>query len=128
MILGLQGYDNGTAVLAQAKEFAIEVMEASNATNHFKRQFEDKITYDRILMSFRYNLTESWSLKYNLLYQYILNQDVFPQARFASSTFLFHSSQLLIETDEMFYNEFHLNPFGVPLDDRATFTKTGPLS
>ena len=89
------------------------------------------------------NLTTSWSLKYNLLYQYVLDLPLFPEARatiIRPSTH--HTPQSFIALEELYYNEDQLNEFGVvrvqrpavvcdvpqPLDDRATFTKTDWLS
>ncbi len=37
-------------------------------------------------------------------------------------------SQYVPAVEELYYLEYQLNEFGVPLDDRATFTKTDWLS
>jgi hypothetical protein len=56
-----------------------------------------------------YDLDSTWSLKYNLLWQRVLGLDLFPESVFV--------------TEESFYAS-HFNSFGVPLDNRADFTKT----
>ena len=56
----------------------------------------------------QYNLPDTWSMKYNILYQRVLNISVFPDS--------------VIESEEDFY-QTKLNPYGVPLDCRADFTK-----
>lgn len=56
-----------------------------------------------------YNLPDSWSQKYNLVWNSILNLDLFPPS--------------LAQSEVKFYIAKHMNPFGVPLDDRATYTK-----
>lgn len=56
-----------------------------------------------------YRLPNTWSTKYNLLYQEILQLDVFPQS--------------VLDAERAFYISSHLNKYGVPLDNRADFTK-----
>jgi len=56
---------------------------------------------------------EGWSLKYNMLYQYILNQKVFERS--------------VIDREIEYYKK-HLNTYGVPLDLRSDFTKLDWLS
>lgn len=68
-----------------------------------------KKAYDNGHYKLQYNLTNTWSLKYNILYQKVLHLDLFPD--------------FVIEQEEGFYQSM-MNPYGVPLDDRATFTKT----
>lgn len=57
----------------------------------------------------QYNLPGSWSLKYNLMYQKLLGFELFPQNVF--------------DSEEMYY-QTKMNEYGVPLDDRADFTKS----
>ena len=67
----------------------------------------DKTSYEGIVLE--YNLSDSWSLKYNLLYQKIPQMEVFPESVFLK--------------EEAFY-ETKMNKYGVPLDDRHDYTKT----
>lgn len=55
----------------------------------------------------RYDL-EGWSLKYNMVFQNILNLFIFPDS---------------VMQDELAYYLQHLHPYGVPLDVRSDFTK-----
>lgn len=57
----------------------------------------------------QYDLPNSWSLKYNLIYQYIVGVDIFPQS--------------LIDTELSFLMKNHFNTYGIPLNSQATFTK-----
>jgi len=57
----------------------------------------------------QYDKPNSWSLKYNLLYQSVLSLPVFPSA--------------VIEKEIHYYMSSQLNLYGVPLDLRASFTK-----
>ena len=57
----------------------------------------------------QYDLSNTWSLKYNLLYQYIVGTTTFPTS--------------VIENELAFYIGKQLNTYGIPLDNKATFTK-----
>ena len=57
-----------------------------------------------------YDLSDTWSLKYNLLWQKVLGLDLFPQAVF--------------DREETFYATQFSPRYGVPLDNRADFAKT----
>lgn len=57
-----------------------------------------------------YDLSNTWSLKYNLLWQKVLQLDLFPQSVF--------------DHEEAFYATRFAPRYGVPLDNRADFTKT----
>ena len=85
--------------MGYAQEFMQDWLVLANDTNHYRRQ---------------YNLTASWSLKYNIFYQYVLGLDLFPST--------------VMQLEEAYYASNQTNPYGVPLDDRATFTKTDWLS
>ena len=57
----------------------------------------------------QYNLPNTWSMKYNILYQRVLNISVFPD--------------FVVTTEEDYY-QTKMNTYGVPLDCRADFTKS----
>ncbi|KAK8791797.1 hypothetical protein WA158_005174 [Blastocystis sp. Blastoise] len=57
----------------------------------------------------QYNLPDSWSIKYNMIFQRVID------------THTFSDEDLQAEID--YYMKEHLNDFGIPLDNRATFTK-----
>lgn len=61
--------------------------------------------YDR-----EYQLPDTYSIKYNLIYQTILNVTVFPDS--------------LIQTELFYYATAHSDKFGVSMDDRHAFTLT----
>eukprot|EP00027_Filamoeba_sp_ATCC50430_P018881 CAMPEP_0168578218 /NCGR_PEP_ID=MMETSP0413-20121227/21212_1 /TAXON_ID=136452 /ORGANISM="Filamoeba nolandi, Strain NC-AS-23-1" /LENGTH=717 /DNA_ID=CAMNT_0008612043 /DNA_START=1 /DNA_END=2154 /DNA_ORIENTATION=+ len=62
--------------------------------DHYMKQFES---------------SGSWSLKYNILFQDFLGLSTFPQN--------------VVRTELNFYLNSHMNTYGVPLDNGATFTK-----
>jgi len=57
-----------------------------------------------------YDNSNTWSLKYNLVYQKFLNLDLF-------------SNSDVIQKELDYYLTSQLNKYGIPLDNRATFTK-----
>jgi len=57
----------------------------------------------------QYDLPGTWSLKYNLMLQKVLGLSGFPDE--------------VVNDEVSYYISQHLNTFGVPLDNRATFTK-----
>lgn len=61
----------------------------ANSTDHYRLQ---------------YNLPSSWSLKYNMAFQYILDIPVFPAS--------------VMEMEIAYYRSQQLNTYGVPLDVR----------
>ena len=61
----------------------------------------------------RYDMNGTWSLKYNLMYQYGLGVDTFPDSVRA--------------TESAFY-QTQTQKYGIPLDERHTFTKSDWLS
>jgi len=94
----------GDSTLAQkfsttAANYAKSWMKLANPTggNHYR------LRYDQ----------DGWSLKYNLLFQYVLGLDIFPQSVLVQETAYYMSM---------------LHPYGVPLDNRSDFTKLDWLS
>jgi len=104
-ILGLGAYSlllrqkgdtsKADTVLNQAKVFVQSWLTMANDGDHYRLQ---------------YNLAGTWSLKYNLLFQKVLGLDLFPQSVF--------------DKELAYYASTKLNTYGVPLDNRATFTKS----
>jgi len=83
------------AVLAQAQVFVQDWLKMADDGDHYRLQYDEAGT---------------WSLKYNLLFQKVLNLDLFPQSVF--------------DKELSYYLSKHLNTYGVPLDNRGTFTKS----
>ena len=54
-------------------------------------------------------MVNTWSLKYNIFYQYVIGLETFDKS--------------VIDTELDYYVNVKINEFGVPLDNRATFTK-----
>lgn len=77
-----------------AKGFVRDWMEMAEDEDHYKLQF---------------NKADTWSQKYNLLYQRVLGLDLFPNELFAT---------------ESAYYQTKLQECGVPLDSRWAFSKT----
>ena len=73
-----------------------------------------KMGYDSDHSRLQYNLPDTWSLKYNMVFQNVLGLNIFSK------------EDMQMEAD--YYNKFHLNKYGVPLDNRATFTKVCRVS
>ncbi|CAK9088834.1 unnamed protein product [Durusdinium trenchii] len=89
---------DGQATLAQkyqalAEGFAAQWLKMAADGDHFKRQ---------------YDLPNTWSQKYNLVWQKVLGLSLFPESVFQK------------ETAEY---ERHREKFGIPLDDRHSYTK-----
>ena len=57
----------------------------------------------------QYNLPGTWSQKYNIIFQYILGLGLFPED---------------VMMAESIYYQKQMNTYGIPLDNRAQFTKT----
>ena len=57
----------------------------------------------------QYDLDDTWSMKYNLLFDRVLSLDLFDTS--------------VIESDLSYYDA-HVNEYGVPLDSRASFSKS----
>lgn len=90
--------DASASYRAVASSYAQSWLRLANDTNHYRLQ---------------YNLPGTWSLKYNVLFQPQLNLTLFPDSVF---------------TLEQAFYAGKRNRYGVPLDNRATFTKTDWLA
>jgi len=88
--------EESSYTLAAAQSFAQYWQTFASDGNHYRLQ---------------YDLQNTWSLKYNLLFMYILDLTgiVFPPS---------------VMSTELAYYETQRNEFGIPLDDRANFTKS----
>ena len=106
-IMGMAGYAEmaemrGETDVAEkyrkaAKDGAAWWMEHADLGDHYALTFDDK-EEDK----------DTWSQKYNLVWDQIMGWDIFPDE--------------VVET-ELAYYEGKLNDFGLPLDQRADFTK-----
>lgn len=65
--------------------------------------------YDSDHSRLQYNLPDTWSLKYNMVFQNVINGN------------LFSKEDMQLEVD--YYLKNHFNKYGIPLDNRETFTK-----
>ena len=93
-ILELDGNKTGAAYYSTiAQKYAQYWLQHSLDKDHYRLQ---------------YNLADSWSLKYNLMYQRLFGFKLFPDSVFTM--------------EESYYKQ-KMNQYGVPLDDRADFTK-----
>jgi len=77
----------------QAREFALRWVELAGNRDHFR------LAFDR---------PDTWSQKYNLVWDRLLELDIFPPT-VAEKEFAFYKS--------------HFNSYGLPLDNRADYTK-----
>eukprot|EP01116_Phalansterium_solitarium_P005885 TRINITY_DN180_c2_g1_i1.p1 TRINITY_DN180_c2_g1~~TRINITY_DN180_c2_g1_i1.p1 ORF type:complete len:689 (-),score=250.82 TRINITY_DN180_c2_g1_i1:82-2148(-) len=103
-IIGLQAY----AYLCSWLNFTDEAAKYTAIVNNFSAYWVQNAN-DGNHSRLQYNLPNSWSLKYNMLFQRVLGFDVFPDA--------------VIQQDLQYYLQNQQNVYGVPLDIRATFTK-----
>jgi len=94
-LAGMRG-DKPTATKyqAMAKDFALKWMKAADDGDHYN------LAFDR---------PNTWSLKYNLVWDRILGLNTFP---------------LEVARKEMTFYRSHLNRFGLPLDSRSPQTKS----
>eukprot|EP01125_Pyxidicula_operculata_P012595 TRINITY_DN4140_c0_g1_i1.p1 TRINITY_DN4140_c0_g1~~TRINITY_DN4140_c0_g1_i1.p1 ORF type:complete len:704 (-),score=160.03 TRINITY_DN4140_c0_g1_i1:35-2146(-) len=83
-----------------SEAFVEKWMIMANDTNHYKLEYDKDNT---------------WSLKYNIAFQKILGLNVFPDRE-------------VIDVELDYYLQQQSNRFGVPLDNRAKFTKLDWLS
>ena len=93
MLLEMMGKDGGKYAAA-AREFAAKWKDAAQNGDHYRLAFDIK---------------DSWSIKYNLVWDKILELNVFDKEIF--------------EKEVEFYKT-KINEYGVPLDSRSDFAKT----
>ena len=109
-ILGLASYSlllnysgdavRGAAYMRSARGFAAQWLQMAldDSGDHYRLQF---------------NLNNTWSTKYNLMWQGVLGLDLFPQS---------------VADMEVKWYLSHAQPFGVPLDSRSAMVKCDWLS
>lgn len=85
--------DKATKAFELARTFAKRWVEAASDGDHFRLAFDRK---------------GSWSQKYNLIWDRILGLELFPES---------------VATTEMAYYRKIQNRYGIPLDNRETYTK-----
>ena len=94
-LLDLDGQHSAASYYSlKSQEFVLYWLSNASDGDHYRLQ---------------YNLPNTWSMKYNILYQRVLNISVFPD--------------LVMDSEEDYY-QTKMNPYGVPLDCRADFTKS----
>jgi len=91
---------NATLYKGYAQSFAQQWLDMGidKSNDHYKLQF---------------NLPNTWSTKYNLMWQYVLGVDVFPQS---------------VADNEVAWYLAHPNKYGIPLDSRGPLVKCDWLS
>jgi Domain of unknown function (DUF4965)/Domain of unknown function (DUF5127)/Domain of unknown function (DUF1793)/Domain of unknown function (DUF4964) len=89
----LGNHQIATQYKAAAKSMAIKWVAMARDGDHYRLAFDK---------------TNTWSQKYNLVWDSILDLHMFPGE---------------IATQEIAFYKTRLNPFGLPLDNRATYTK-----
>lgn len=110
-IMGVAGYaimakmkgeeETATKYMNRAKEMAriwVETAKSADGT-YYKRAFDNNNT---------------WSLKYNLIWDKIWGSELFPSS--------------VKDTELNYYVKNHMNTYGIPLDDREAYTKSDWLT
>jgi hypothetical protein len=102
-IMGIRAYAELAAMLGKADDATAYKTTAENFASQWIKKSDDnghsRLTFDK---------SNSWSQKYNLVWDRILGYDLFPRT---------------IATNEMANYRKNLNPFGLPLDSRGTGAK-----
>ena len=105
-IIGLGAYSQLLEMKGDTQEAARFLNIAKNYTTYW---MDTGLNSDKKHYKLEYDKDNTWSMKYNLLFQPILGLDIFPQSVF--------------DLECNFYESI-LNEYGLPLDSRAIFTKT----
>ncbi|CAF0768566.1 unnamed protein product [Adineta ricciae] len=102
-ILGLGAYSLLLNASGQAQRASVYMAQAQDHANYWLKAARDNNNY-----RLQYNLPNTWSQKYNLIYQSILSLNLFPAdtAKLESS---YYMTKML--------------DFGIPLDSRSNLTK-----
>jgi hypothetical protein len=103
-ILGMASYAMMADMLGE-KETAQHYREFARASA--KRWMQMADAGDHYALAF--DRPDTWSQKYNLVWDDILNLDIFPKE---------------VVAKELAYYKTKMNPFGLPLDSRETYTKS----
>eukprot|EP01121_Diplochlamys_sp_Union-15-3_P010077 TRINITY_DN2790_c0_g1_i2.p1 TRINITY_DN2790_c0_g1~~TRINITY_DN2790_c0_g1_i2.p1 ORF type:complete len:701 (-),score=144.39 TRINITY_DN2790_c0_g1_i2:20-1858(-) len=106
---GIVGLAAMSKLCAFVKDSSCETYYMNTANNMAQQWQKLAVNSDGSHYKLEYDKDNTWSLKYNILYQKLLNVSVFPED--------------VIRKELNYYLTQKLNTYGVPLDNRATFTK-----